>query len=584
MVSPAKADPTKRFKATGETWQELAWTFYDTIGEFRYAVNWVGNIMSKANLYVADAATGLPTTNAKAKEIGDALYGGPEFQAEMLRLLGIQFTVPGDCWMVWEKAKAAKPARWYIVPPSSVQFTGANVIINGKPKGQEDKDVILIRLWQPHPARPNKADSPTRPVLPILSELDGLTRRVAADIDSRLAGAGVLLLPSEIDFAAAQTNDETAGAAGTAASGDTSDDSADSFLQELMDQMMTAIGDRESASAVVPIVLQAKGEYLQYIKHITMSTPFDAQTLKLREEAIRRLGLGLDMPPEILTGTADMNHWSSWGVEEAAIKAHAEPKLAIITESVTEGYLAPALAEVGLDPLQFLIKADTSKMRLRPNRSKEAFELWQAGLLTTDALLRENGFDPEDKAQAGDTKDWLLRKIVGGSPAPQTVNWAIRELGFPELPEMPDTIRETESIKGPENTDTSTAEHPVRELPAVDTGKAEAAAARAEVIVFRALERAGNRLRNKRANIRQDVPAASTYQHSDYTSDDIDALLDGAWDCVVEFNLPVPAATFTRWLDNYTRTLLEQKRTHNAGVLHDYVVAELLLHESQRRD
>lgn len=32
----------------------------------------------------------------------------------------------------------------------------------------------------------------------------------------------------------------------------------------------------------------------------------------IRDEAIRRLALGLDIPSEILTAQGGMNHWSSW--------------------------------------------------------------------------------------------------------------------------------------------------------------------------------------------------------------------------------------------------------------------------------
>jgi hypothetical protein len=40
----------------------------------------------------------------------------------------------------------------------------------------------------------------------------------------------------------------------------------------------------------------------------------------LRREAVERLAIGLDMPPEVLLGLGDSNHWSAWQVDEQTWK------------------------------------------------------------------------------------------------------------------------------------------------------------------------------------------------------------------------------------------------------------------------
>ena len=52
-----------------------------------------------------------------------------------------------------------------------------------------------------------------------------------------------------------------------------------------------------------------------------------------------------DAPGANVTGTSDMNHWSSWQLEEAAIKAHTEPLLTAICSALTEGYLRPLMSD-----------------------------------------------------------------------------------------------------------------------------------------------------------------------------------------------------------------------------------------------
>src|SRR5690606_35796674 len=56
-------------------------------------------------------------------------------------------------------------------------------------------DLYVVRSWRPHPRKAWQADSPTRSSLPVLRELVGLTMAIGAQVDSRLAGAGVFIVP-----------------------------------------------------------------------------------------------------------------------------------------------------------------------------------------------------------------------------------------------------------------------------------------------------------------------------------------------------------------------------------------------------
>ena len=58
------------------SWYMAAWQFFDTIGEYRYAVSWVGNLLSRARLEVWE--DGKPTENPAAIEALEALFGGEE--------------------------------------------------------------------------------------------------------------------------------------------------------------------------------------------------------------------------------------------------------------------------------------------------------------------------------------------------------------------------------------------------------------------------------------------------------------------------------------------------------------------------
>jgi hypothetical protein len=408
----------------------------------------------------------------------------------------------------------------------------------------------------------------------VLSEIDGLQKHVAATLDSRLAGAGVLLVPQEITFASVgQTADGTDGPSPQA--------SLDEFARNLQDVMAMALEDRQSPEALVPLILQAPGEYLGQIKHLTFWSDLDDKAKTLRGEAVTRLALGMDMPPEVLTGTADMNHWSSWQMEESGVKAHTEPLLHVICDALTEGYLRPLLEIDPAEADRYAIAADTSELRLRPNRSKEAFELWDRGQITIETLLRENGFDVEnDLIDDDERKIWFLQQVAKGQTTPDIVLAALRALDVPgmeQIPNEPTTIRENLTPAGgdaPVADDTHEArptpsldEHPRLDPP--DTKAALHAAA--GVLVRRALERAGNKMKSKMGGSIPGVAAREMYRvvQTDFARVSMDDLLDDAWSFAAEIadEQRVDPQWLTTKLDVYTRDLLLNRKPHTAAAL-----------------
>src|SRR5690606_944966 len=63
---------------TGSGWQDAAWHFFDTVGEYAYAVNWVGNLISRAKLYATyDDGSGperLPEDHEASRYLDSLFY------------------------------------------------------------------------------------------------------------------------------------------------------------------------------------------------------------------------------------------------------------------------------------------------------------------------------------------------------------------------------------------------------------------------------------------------------------------------------------------------------------------------------
>lgn len=560
-----KGIPVTSQTSTGEEWQDTAWDFYDTIGEYRYAVDWVGNLLSRARLHVVE--NGETTTNQLALDVMTSLFGGPDGQAEMLRSLGIHYTVAGEGYVVGVDQKDED--EWFVIASTEIKRDGSgNFAVKGLNLEITDGGALVVRLWRAHPRKPWKANSPSRAVLPILSELEKLTMHVAAQLDSRLAGAGLLLVPSEMTFPQMPTSrpdgaETTSGPAPTGAQG---------FIDMLIDVMSTAIGNRADASAYVPIVLQIAGEYLEKVQHLKFWSELDEQAIELRKEAIGRLALGMDMPPEVLTGTADVNHWGAWQIDEASIKSHSEPLLKAITSALTEGYLRPVLEAEGMSreaAQAFSIAADTSQLRMRPNRSKEAIELYEHGELKAETMRRENGFDENDAPDDTERREWLIRKVASGSATPEMVTEALRLLGIAIVTEPESETREARP-------DPSLLEHPNEGMPEEDVPADVVAAS--EVMVHWALQRAGNRLKARLGPRAKELsaPAHELYlRMPTLKPDEVTALLEDAWACPVSPELAVDPERLIQTLDQYTATLLSLRKPHDRALLRTHLGAAM---------
>jgi len=565
----------KAGRSSAEKWQDAAWEFYDTIGEYRYGVDWVGNLLSKATLYVV-GPDGQPSKHDLITEAMAALFGGPEGQAEMLRMLGIQFTVAGEAYIVGLDEEGDDD--WFVIAATEISRKSDTTFSIGTGSDKivaDTNDSMVIRIWRPHPRKPKVSTSPSRAVLPILSEIERLTMHVAAQLESRLTSAGLLILPSQFSFPALPSSRKAKD--GEEVTSSQVANPAQAFADLLVEIASIAIDDPTDASAKVPIVTQVDGEYIDKVQFLKFWTDLDEHAIELRTEAIRRLALGLDMPPEVLTGTADTNHWAAWQIDEAAIKSHSEPLLKVITSSLTVGYLRPVLESLGMDfeeAATYSIAADTADLRLRPNRSKEAMELYDRGVLSKGAVVRENGFDETDIMTGQELTDWLTVKLAEGQTTPELVAQGLSLLGVPvsaptEPAEETHEQRPTRSKK----------EHPVTGPP--DEGEVPAdLIATSEVVVFRALERAGNRLKNRLSGAaKEEIATAELYMRMPKLSDrEIDSLLEDAWSCLSKLDVPSDVDTLAATLDSYTRTLIGLRKAPDRQLLREHLALMRLEH------
>lgn len=560
-----------------QQWQEEAYRHYAICGEARYAANYVGNSLSRARLFAGELTAGEMVEAAegsKAKEVMAELFGGPQAAPAMLKAVGIHLTVAGECYLVGrtptgdiERDRGADPKAdtiWEIVSVREMSVNGRNWTIRygdnhpDVPLGAED---VVIRIWTPDPGKRMEADSPFKSALPVLSEIEYLTLHIFAQCRSRLAGAGILWVPQEMDFPPPPEVNGVPMEIATEAEG---------LMLRLADAMIEDIHNQGDANSIVPIALSAPGELIDKARLMQFWTNLDEKALEMRTAAINRFALGMDLPPEQILGMGSnagsgggtsngISHWGAWQVDESTIKLHIEPMLDAFCSALTISYLRPGGA------LDSVVLYDTSTLRLRPDRSKESIQLWDRGVLKTEVMLRENGFSEKDMPEEDEKKEWLLRKIASGSATPDQVQAALKQFGVDLGVLAPTDEQPRESRPAPNLDDRETRDLPERP----EQGFPPQAAANDQVLInvthalmFRALERAGNRLRNGVAN-KPNCPAYETHTliaangSSESVLDDAFGNANIVLDGLADYTEVVPV------LQAYATSLLQQGAKHD---------------------
>ena len=562
-------------------WQADAWRLYDITGQLRFVANWSGASMSRCRMYVAEVDEQGEligeTQDPDIKQLAAGPLGIGPAKAEAIRLAGINLFVPGECYIMAE-ADGLGPGsdRWWVVSGSQVKRQGDQISIRRPIKQgggwvtfREGVD-LLLRVWTPHPKDVDEPDSPTRSAIPDLREIEALRKREFAELDSRLAGAGVLGLPQDIDFP--RGPDDPPGVAG--------------FQAMLGRAMAASLSDRSSAEALVPIMFTAPAELLDKIRHMTFWTDLSAQLLPLRESAVRSLGQSLDVPPEVMLGLGSSNHWSAWAISEDAVTTQIKPPLGRLAEALTEGYLRPQLEEWGADPDRYVYAFDTAALTVRANRSADAVTFHDKILISDDAARTAGAWEEGD---APDEQE-ILRRIVQAaalsSPTLVLSDPTLRAIiGLGAGPEPPPGQDSPTTVvpqqEPPQQDGTPPAGPPSNtDNPPSDGTPAAALMPVAHLTVIRALTLAGGRLISHRHRDRwPGTPRHALHtRHGPVSADQLPELLRGAWDdlSAAAADIPVDQQQLQKVLSGYVTDLLTRGIAHDRQLLADLLYTATL--------
>lgn len=379
--------PTSKMRVNTTPWQKEVWELRRETGEMRFSGDRVAKALSRVKLFIAevtpDTEDPKPAEHPSLQDLSQQMFSN---SSPALMRAGQHLVFAGETILLVSQDQDSLAMTWEPHSTTEVVGQGKSWQINdgsGEPVKVDPSRQMLVRCWTKDPERGYYAESPVQAVLPSARILRALTKRTSAEIDSRLAGNGLLVLPDSVEVVDGQ---------GTA-------QGRKGIVGALLESMITPIKDPDSASAVVPLIIKVAPDAVDKINHITFASPLDPRTKELRDEEIRRIALGMDSAPEVLLGMGSgANHWSAWQIDESEAKFVVAPLAQTVCHALTTGWLVPCLKQLGLDPSKYLVWYDLEALQLRPDRSADARELYRDGVLSADATLRENGFSPEDRA------------------------------------------------------------------------------------------------------------------------------------------------------------------------------------------
>lgn len=451
-------DAGSSFLPQADSWQNEVWGYYDSLGEFQYAVDWKSRMMSRVRLFAAriDPGQDEPVRlddDSLATQLVSSLGGAVE-QSPMMADISVQLDVPGEGFVIAETIDGQEV--WSVRSQDEIrkrsgvlEIVDTDVISNTQEWRTLAPDHLVIRIYQPHKRFHHMASSNARAARSTMRELELVNRHILAQYLSRLASAGVVVFPEEVSF---PVREEFA-------------DAPDPFMAEWIEIAAQAIKEPGTASAVIPIPIKVPGEWADKIQHLDFTLEIDDRIIEKRESAIRRLATQINIPAEILTGMGAINHWGAWQLEEGALKTTIAPDAETICSAFTTRYLRPRLAASGEDNVNdFVVWYDLSELSLRPDRSANAVLAYDRLELNGEALRRETGFDEADKPEGEELTEQAYKILLRTDP--NLAATALARLTGEEAPETAnEESEETDSQEEDPETPEERTEPPTQDVP-----------------------------------------------------------------------------------------------------------------------
>lgn len=434
------ADLIKR----NNSWQDLAWDYYDLIGEISIAANLIASTASRIRLYVGyiddETSDPKPVTEANliptelktaSRDALDTLFNStPGGAPGLIKRMALNLFISGDGYLVQDRSNPLQ-TQWSFQSTSALKFSPDNSqpirieSYRGQPLESQRTlrpNDYFSRIYRPHPRFDADADSSLRPALDLCEELLLLAKASRSTIRSRL-NAGILLIPDELVDAKNQE-----------------DDDASSLIDDIYTAFASPLQYEDDPVSAVPTIIQGPGSTLNLVKFLQVSRVFDEKHQEQLERVLDRILASLDIPKDVVAGIGELKYANATAVEESLLQNHIQPMILTICDALTKAYLRPMLEAptngFAGDPLlkRLVIWYDPSAISARPDRESSSRTGIENNAISLGAWRRANGYSENDSpTQTEVAQKIAIQRGVLSEPVTEAV---LRTL----IPEILDNI------------------------------------------------------------------------------------------------------------------------------------------------
>lgn len=417
-----------------QPWQAESMSYYDLVPEVKFVTNFFAQMVGGVRLFpaVIDPNTHEPEElhNGPIFDLFDKIIGPDggrsslqESYAKLRFLIGESYLTVSPSEEYGEIWECLSPNELRVQPGgiasrfrapmlSADQYSiGVSEYIVGNdpatiakygplgPQFTEDgPDVIVVyRLWRPSPAYTWLADCNMKAAVDsgILEELVLSTYSVRAQLKSRMNQNGVWFIPDELSFTGLGNDPEE-------------DPANDPFFSRMSEVSVASLRDPGSSQAMDPIMVRVPGEFCDKSKLVRFNdTTGELAELTQRTEMIGRFATCIELPKEVVTGTADINHWGAWLIDEQTYDSYGRPASLEMAADFCAAYLQPACREAGIKNwMDVRIGVDPSEVIHHPDRAKDALTLRQAGLINDKVFREALGYNDNDAMSDEEYQHW----------------------------------------------------------------------------------------------------------------------------------------------------------------------------------
>lgn len=394
----ASSRDVEKTKAYRQGWQSRALAYYETVGEIRFSSLFFARQLARVRFFpglLEDDGTIKPIDEGEPVDLLVRIRDQGGRPSRVQYDYGRLMFVTGEGALFGSDLDNEDDERWRFLWLDELQFqddgTAQRKDSAGKLTGEKG---TAYRMWTPSPRWSDLADSPLRSVLDIAEELLLLTSAVRATAVSRLTN-GIFLLPTEASPPPVDP-------------GKDEDPEMSPFLSQFVEHIQAQIETPGSAEARVPYLLEAAYEYLDQVRWLQTSDPKnDYLERDLRMEAIKRLAISLDFPPEALLGMSDSNHWTGQQVQWDMWRSHGIPLAEQFANDICSAYLRPALRDANYADWQdVVIGYDDSQVVVSPDQTTVADEAMDRVAISFEGYRKLKGI-PEDMAPSEEEKAFV---------------------------------------------------------------------------------------------------------------------------------------------------------------------------------